>query len=215
VGCSPLELGEDRDIEFKAAQGGLPKSVWESISAFANTAGGTIVLGVKEGDGGFEIVGIRKLQPLLKDFWDTHNNPQKLNYPVCREADITTLTIDKQTILCIQIPQVLRQQRPIYINGNPIGGTFKRNFEGDYRCSEAEVRLMLRDAGDDPTDGRILEGFTTDDLDAESLMAATALLPAIPTILFSPKAIEICSNVWVAGDAIASVKLKALPSQVS
>jgi ATP-dependent DNA helicase RecG len=151
-----LELGEDRDIEFKAAQGGLPKSVWESISAFANTAGGTIVLGVKEGDGGFEIVGIRKLQPLLKDFWDTHNNPQKLNYPVCREADITTLTIDKQTILCIQIPQVLRQQRPIYINGNPIGGTFKRNFEGDYRCSEAEVRLMLRDAGDDPTDGRIL-----------------------------------------------------------
>ncbi len=166
-----LELGEDRDIEFKAAQGGLPKSVWESVSAFANTAGGTIVLGVAERDSSFEIVGIRKPQPLLKDFWDTHNNPQKLNYPVCREADITTLTIDKQTLICIQIPQVSRQQRPIYINGNPIGGTFKRNFEGDYRCSKAEVRLMLRDAGNDPTDGRILEGFTVNDLDTESLMA--------------------------------------------
>jgi ATP-dependent DNA helicase RecG len=166
-----LEFGEDQDIEFKAAQGGLPKSIWESVSAFANTAGGTIVLGVKECDGGFEIVGIRRTQPLLKDFWNTHNNPQKLNYPVCRDADVTTLTIKDRTLICIQIPQVSRQQRPIYINGNPMGGTFKRNFEGDYRISDADVRQMLRDAGDDPIDGRILEGFTLEDLDTESLMA--------------------------------------------
>jgi ATP-dependent DNA helicase RecG len=166
-----LELGEDQDIEFKAAQGGLPKSVWESVSAFANTAGGTIVLGVKECDGGFEIVGIRKPQPLFKDFWDTHNNPQKLNYPVCRDADVSTLTIEDRTLICIQIPQVSRQQRPIYINGNPMGGTFKRNFEGDYRISDAQVKQMLRDAGEEPIDERILEGFTIDDLDAESLMA--------------------------------------------
>jgi ATP-dependent DNA helicase RecG len=30
---------------------------------------------------------------------------------------------------------------------------------------------MLRDAAEDPADGRILEGFTIEDLDAESLMA--------------------------------------------
>jgi ATP-dependent DNA helicase RecG len=166
-----LKLGEDQDIEFKAAQGGLPRSAWETVSAFANTSGGNIVLGVSERDGKFEIVGVNKPQTLIKDFWDTHNSPQKINYPICRDSDVTTLTIGEHTVICIQIPQASRQQRPIYINGNPIGGTYKRKYEGDYRCTEAEVRQMLRDAAEDPADGRILEGFTIEDLDAESLMA--------------------------------------------
>jgi ATP-dependent DNA helicase RecG len=64
-----------------------------------------------------------------------------------------------------------RQQRPVFINGNPLLGTYKRNYEGDYRCSEAEVRQMLRDAGDEPLDSLILDGFDLDDLDTETLAA--------------------------------------------
>lgn len=166
-----LNLGEDQDVEFKAAEGGLPRSLWETVSAFANTDGGFVVLGVSEHDGRFVVSGVRKVEALLKAFWDTHNNVQKLSVPVCSDADVQVQTIDGHKLICIHVPRMPRQQRPVFINGNPLVGTYKRNFEGDYRCPEAEVRQMLRDAGDEPLDGLILEGFDLEDLDGETLTA--------------------------------------------
>lgn len=166
-----LHLGEDQDIEFKAADGGLPKSIWETVSAFANTGGGLIVLGVAEREGGFVIEGLRKPDVLRKTFWDAHNNPQKLSSPICGEEDVSLLMADEKRLLVIRVPHAHRQQRPVFINGNPLLGTYKRNYDGDYRCTEAEVRQMLRDAGDEPQDSLILDGFDLDDLDAETLTA--------------------------------------------
>lgn len=48
-----LDFIEDYDLEFKASEDNLPKDIWKTISAFTNTNGGYIILGITEKRGSF------------------------------------------------------------------------------------------------------------------------------------------------------------------
>jgi len=48
------------DFEVKEARSELPKNIWETVSAFANSAGGWIVLGVAQRKKNFEITGVER-----------------------------------------------------------------------------------------------------------------------------------------------------------
>ena len=74
------EYREDNRREVKKANGGLPVSLWDTYSAFANCYGGVIILGVKEEkDGSWKTTGLQNASKLRKDFWDTINNSKKVN----------------------------------------------------------------------------------------------------------------------------------------
>lgn len=139
------------------------------MSAFANTDGGYIVLGVTQSRDKFAISGIRNPNALLKAFWDNYNNIQKLNTPICSNSHIRVEEVNEHKLVIIKILRASRTQRPVYINNNPLTGTYKRNYEGDYRCTTEEVRQMLRDASDEPQDFKILDNFDLNDLDSETL----------------------------------------------
>jgi ATP-dependent DNA helicase RecG len=164
-----LDIGEDQDTEFKAANGGLPNSMWETVSAFANTEGGYIILGVAHHSNRLELIGLKNPENLLKTFWDVHNNSRKLSVVLCTESDVQIVTVSGYKLIVIHIPRAQRTQCPVFINGNPLTGAYKRNFEGDYRCSAEEVRQMLRDASDTPQDSTILHKFDLHDLDKQAL----------------------------------------------
>lgn len=171
-----LKYGEHITLECKKAEGSLPKSLWETYSAFANTVGGTILLGIEENPKAKDIsqrfcIGtIKNPDQLLKDFWNTVNS-EKVSSNVLVSTDVSIVQYKGQNIIRIDVPQASYHQRPVYINGNPLKGSFKRNHEGDYHCTEEEVKSMLRDASDTGNDGGLLDGYTMDDIDPETLKA--------------------------------------------
>lgn len=161
-----LDLGEERDWEFKSAKGGLPGSLWETYSAMANTDGGCIVLGV-ENDG--TVSGLADVAKTRKSFWDTINNRGKVSANLLTDDHVKTVESDGKTVLVIRVPRANRRQRPVYVGQNPLTGTYRRNYEGDYHCSADEVGRMLADQAEEPADSLILENIGLDDLDQRSL----------------------------------------------
>ncbi|TYT68641.1 RNA-binding domain-containing protein [Microcystis aeruginosa] len=164
-----IDIGEDQEYEFKSAEGGLPKDIWETLSAFANTDGGYIILGVSEKKPRLEITGVRNPKNLQQEFWNNHNNRQKLNISICSNSDVEVKKINEYQLLIIHIPRATRTQRPVYINNNPMTGTYKRNYEGDYRCHKEEIEQMFRDASNEPQDFQVLDNFNLNDIDPDTL----------------------------------------------
>lgn len=172
--CALLRYGEDIHLECKKAESTLPGSIWESYSSFANTEGGIILIGVEEHlretdpDKRFTFVSVRNPEQRIKDVWNTVNS-DKVSANILVDADVGTCSVHGATILWIHVPQADYRLRPVYINGNLLKGSFKRNHEGDYHCTEEEVKSMLRDASDTGNDGGLLVGYTMADIDRNAL----------------------------------------------
>lgn len=131
-------LVENDEIEYKEALGGLPKDLWETYSAFANTSGGTLFLGVKEKAGKFFVTGVNNDENIIKDLWDNLNNPKKVSTSILNNNSVEILEIEGLKVIKINIPKADRKARPVYIGENPFNeskhsGTFRRNYSGDYK----------------------------------------------------------------------------------
>ena len=157
------EYREGNRLEVKKAGERLPDSLWETYSSFSNCSGGVIVLGAAERrDGSWYTTHIQDPDKLLKDLWNTVNNRKKVSINLLDEEDVKLYEYNGDTILVITVPKADRVYKPVYINDDLFRGTFRRDHEGDYHCSEAEVRGMLRDQAERSTDSRILLNMETD-----------------------------------------------------
>ena len=168
-----LSRRECDDIEFKGATGGFPGSFWDTYSAFANSDGGTIILGVAEKKDGYHLDGLsdEMVDKYRKEFWNNVNNKNTISLNLLKTDDVIADKYEGHNLLLFFVPRATREQRPIFRTTNPYNGTFKRNYEGDYKCSESEVRRMFADADvNRPADSRILNNYTMEDIDKETLL---------------------------------------------
>ena len=169
------QLVEGHDLEAKLAagrdgRGGLPASFFETYSAFANTDGGIVLLGVEElSDGKLIPKGISEPAKVVRALWDGLNNPQRVNVSLLREQDVEILDVEGKAVIRIEVPRATRLQRPVYVGQNPLTGSFRRSHEGDYRCPEEVVRRMIAEQVEDTRDARVLRGFGIEDLEPSTL----------------------------------------------
>jgi len=117
-----------------------------------------ILLGVEElPDKTLHIAALPDPKKLLADFWNTVNNPEKVSVNILSEADVRVYDADGKRVIAIEVPRAQRGDKPVYVNNNPLSGTYRRNGEGNYHCAKAEVQATLRDAAIKTQDMLVLE----------------------------------------------------------
>jgi len=160
--------GETVHLECKLAKNAIPANFWETYSSFANTDGGTILLGVKEENHKFSIVGVDDAHKILTDFWNIVHG-DKVSAVVVYERDVRIESVGGRQIVVVEVPRADRSDKPVYVGEDVYKGTFRRNGEGDYRCSREDVTAMIRDSCAETADATVLDELDVSDLDQDSL----------------------------------------------
>jgi len=144
-------LRESVMVEFKLAagrhgQGQLPEALWESYSAFANTRGGEIILGVREHAGQFSIQGIAQPEPLLQQIWQILQDRSRISCNLLSPRDVQIVALANKKLIRIHVPEADKAQKPVYLGVSPYGGTYFRVDSADMRASHRQVNRLLRES---------------------------------------------------------------------
>ena len=155
-------------MELKKSASSLPSDFWPSYSAFANTEGGWIVLGVLEDLVKNEIRGVTNATGIITDLWNLLSNPQKTNVRCVENTDVHTFEIDGAQIILVYVHEAMENMKPVYINGK-MENTFIRTGDGDRKATQEELNAFLRNAHPGQ-DNLAADKFTMDDLDPDSVL---------------------------------------------
>ncbi|MBF8970201.1 RNA-binding domain-containing protein [Streptococcus sp. NLN76] len=169
-----FEFPEGIDMEYKKAKNSIPDSLWETYSAFANTTGGVIILGVDE-KAKPPIQGVQNAQKMYDDLLNQFNNPQKISCNLISDNDISILrTKEEKNLIIINVREAPYQSKPVYLK-NDIRQTYIRLGEGDRLATPAQLKYLITISQND-IDSEILPNFDIDDLNPKTLIKYQKLL---------------------------------------
>ncbi|MFC0672576.1 ATP-binding protein [Brachybacterium hainanense] len=161
---------DDARVEVKTCAKKLSSDVWESVSAFANTAGGTILLGLTEATGfappaeGFAIDRVR--DQFVEGIGDGGVSGVKLTNPP--QYGMRREEVDGAPVLVITIGANPPGSRPCFLTARGLpGGAFKRVDDKDVQLSATEVYELRHELDPSSVDGQIVDEARVEDLDPE------------------------------------------------
>jgi ATP-dependent DNA helicase RecG len=157
--------GELEGVEAKAAHTGTPADLFKPLSAFANRAGGGILLFGLDEDAGFKVVGVgnpRKLQEDLSGLAAQMEPPLRPSFSVEE--------IEGGTLVAVEVLEVAFDQKPCYHRPHHLQeGSFIRVGNSTRRMSDYEIYSFISSRTQPKFDAEPILEATLEDLDRGKL----------------------------------------------
>lgn len=161
-----LQSIEWSDIEFKEAAWAAPRDALETVSAFANTAGGHLVFGVKQANGTFTITGVTDADKVQNDFLGWVRDTNKISVLLPIDGKVHTLA--EGTVLAFYVPEAQRNEKPVFIDRATHKAYIRRGGRDD-TCTRDELLRFIRDASSTRYDAEPLDVDTSRCFDETSV----------------------------------------------
>ena len=169
-------IGNDTGtVEAKAARREAPRDLWKTLSAFSNSEGGTILLGIDESTG-FATTGVERPQSVIDGVRTLCQKMEPKVRPVITEIDV-----DGRRVVAVEVPALLSGEKPCYYTPSGIvTGSHRRVGDADVRLSDYEVGLLLAGRSQPTFDVEPVQEASLADLNAESERAYLAAATPAP-----------------------------------
>lgn len=180
-----VSLKESSQVEYKKAKNDFPKDAWKSYSAFANTTGGYLILGISEDENKEPVLtGVNDAEKIISDFCSTLADRSKISLNIIKNDDIKIRVIEDKTIIIIHIKEAKIKDKPVYLNNNPTH-TYIRLHSQDHQVDTHQLSSILRNQSDE-LDYELLLNYDISDLDVDSINSYRSILAKrYPTLNYS------------------------------
>ena len=164
--------GMRRDVVARPVSGGIPASVWQAYSAFANTSGGIILLGAEEKKETKMYIprGVRTPERLQIDLWTALSDRRRISANILFKEKIYPVSFEGITVIVIEVPRAERSQRPVYVGQDVFLGTYLRIRGENVLCGRELIQSMMRFQDSGGADGKLFWRYRLDAL-SESTIA--------------------------------------------
>lgn len=170
---------DDSRVEVKSAAKGLPKSTWETVSAFANTEGGMLIFGFDEEQGfspsaTFDPEAIvNQIEVGLRAGADAKVTPPPPH-------DIQTAVFEDSPVVTLEVASLredIGAQLPCFVTKRGIkDGSYKRVHDQDKRLSSYEIYSLQNLHLPTDTDSQAVPDTSLADLAEEQVQAVLRTL---------------------------------------
>ncbi|MBN1333994.1 MAG: putative DNA binding domain-containing protein [Synergistales bacterium] len=167
---------EDVPLHIDSASHEVPKDLWKTLSAFANTpGGGVIILGIDPRKD-FSITGVRSAV-------DMKDSILSLCSQMCPRLDplIQVFQLDNRDVIAIEVGEALPGQKPCYYRGQGYyNGSYIRSGNEDRPLSPYEIQSISESSSQPKYDAEPLSGTSVKDLDPSLLRSFLERMRARP-----------------------------------
>lgn len=166
-----IAAGERRTVEYKRAWNELPGNLFETVCAFLNRDGGSIILGVEDNGSIERGVNPETMNQMCGNISNISNNPQRLFPPFLLNPEVSD--VNGKKLIIVEVPSSSQVHR--------FGGkVYDRSNDGDYELrTDAEISALYQRKSTQYSENNIYPFLRLEDLRQETIEKARNLIRGV------------------------------------